>query len=186
MRVLLIHQNFPGQFKHLGPALVARGDHVVALTPKVKERTEWRGITVEPYAIKRGNGQNVHPWVTDFETKVIRAEACYNGAVALKQSGFEPDVILTHHGWGESLFLKDVWPNARMGLYCELYHLADYPFVGFDPEFDQGLNDTDPIRCDCDCATSIMICILILPMQGLAQPNFRQIHSPPHFAIKSV
>ena len=57
MRVLLIHQNFPGQFKHLGPALVARGDHVVALTPKVKERTEWRGITVEPYAIKRGNGQ---------------------------------------------------------------------------------------------------------------------------------
>jgi hypothetical protein len=39
MRVLLIHQNFPGQFKHLGPALVARGDHVVALTPKVKERT---------------------------------------------------------------------------------------------------------------------------------------------------
>ena len=146
MRVLLIHQNFPGQFKHLGPALVARGDHVVALTPKVKERTEWRGITVEPYAIKRGNGQNVHPWVTDFETKVIRAEACYNGAVALKQSGFEPDVILTHHGWGESLFLKDVWPNARMGLYCELYHLADYPFVGFDPEFDQGLNATDPMR----------------------------------------
>jgi len=55
-------------------------------------------------------------------------------------------VILTHHGWGESLFLKDVWPNARMGLYCELYHLADYPFVGFDPEFDQGLNDTDPMR----------------------------------------
>ena len=26
MRILLIHQNFPGQYKHLGPALVARGD----------------------------------------------------------------------------------------------------------------------------------------------------------------
>lgn len=146
MRVLLIHQNFPGQFKHLGPALVARGDHVVALTPKVKERSEWRGITVEPYAIKRGNGQNVHPWVMDLETKVIRAEACYQGAVALKQSGFEPDVILTHHGWGESLFLKDVWPNARMGLYCELYHQAGYPFVGFDPEFETGSQATDPMR----------------------------------------
>jgi hypothetical protein len=82
----------------------------------------------------------------DLETKVIRAEACYQGAVALKQSGFEPDVILTHHGWGESLFLKDVWPNARMGLYCELYHQAGYPFVGFDPEFETGSQATDPMR----------------------------------------
>jgi len=146
MRILLIHQNFPGQFKHLGPALVNRGDHVVALTPKVKERTTWRGITVEPYGITRGNGQNVHPWVIDFETKIIRAEACYNGAVALKNRGFDPDVILAHHGWGESLFLKDVWPHARMGIYCELYHRADYPFVGFDPEFDRGQMATDPMR----------------------------------------
>ena len=146
MRILLIHQNFPGQFKHLGPALASRGNHVVALTPKVKERTTWRGITVEPYNITRGNGQNVHPWVIDFETKIIRAEACYNGAVGLKNKGFNPDVILAHHGWGESMFLKDVWPHARMGIYCELYHQADYPFVGFDPEFDSGQMATDPMR----------------------------------------
>ena len=39
------------------------------------------------------------------------------------------------HGWGESMFLKDVWPDARLGLYCELYHLTTHPFVDFDPEF---------------------------------------------------
>ena len=42
MRILLIHQNFPGQYKHLGPALVARGDEVVALTPKVKKPLNWK------------------------------------------------------------------------------------------------------------------------------------------------
>ena len=34
------------------------------------------------------------------------------------------------------MFLKDVWPDARMGLYCELYHLSGRPHGGFDPEFE--------------------------------------------------
>ena len=42
MKILLIHQNFPGQYKHLGPALAARGDQVVALTPKVKSLRDGR------------------------------------------------------------------------------------------------------------------------------------------------
>jgi hypothetical protein len=94
MKILLIHQNFPGQYKHLGPALAARGDQVVALTPKVKKPARWQGIDVVPHAISRGNGKNGHPWVTDLETKVIRAEACYLAAVRLRDSGFTPDVIL--------------------------------------------------------------------------------------------
>lgn len=146
MRILLIHQNFPGQYKHLGPALAARGDQVVALTPKVKKPTRWNGIQIVPYEIKRGNGQGGHPWTTDLETKVIRGEACYEAAKKLRDQGFSPDVILAHHGWGESLFLKDVWPDARMGLYCELYHRAGYPHTGFDPEFDKGTRDTDALR----------------------------------------
>ncbi len=30
MKILLIHQNFPGQYKHLAPALAERGHEVVA------------------------------------------------------------------------------------------------------------------------------------------------------------
>lgn len=146
MRVLLIHQNFPGQYKHLGPALAARGDEVVALTPKVKKPATWKGIRVIPYHIKRSSSKDAHPWMIDLETKVIRAEACYDGAMRLKEAGFEPDVILAHHGWGESMFLKDVWPNARVGLYCEFYHLADYPYMNFDPEFEKGGSSKDPLR----------------------------------------
>lgn len=145
MKILLIHQNFPGQYKHLAPELARLGHQVVALTPKVKKPARWSGIAVVPYQITGSSTRGVHPWVSDFETKILRATSCYRGAVALKAQGFEPDVILAHHGWGESMFLKDVWPNARLGLYCELYHLTSETFLNFDPEFAKP-NDTDPLR----------------------------------------
>jgi hypothetical protein len=31
MNILLVHQNFPGQFKHLAPAMARQGHRVVAL-----------------------------------------------------------------------------------------------------------------------------------------------------------
>ena len=36
---------------------------------------------------------------------------------------------------GESLFLKEVWPNAKLGLYCEFFYSPRGLDVGFDPEF---------------------------------------------------
>ena len=53
----------------------------------------------------------------------------------MKEGGFEPDVIVAHHGWGESLFLKDVWPKAKLGLYCEFFYHPQDADVGFDAEF---------------------------------------------------
>ena len=53
----------------------------------------------------------------------------------MKTKGYTPDLIIAHPGWGESLFLKDVWPNARLGIYCEFYYHPDEADVGFDPEF---------------------------------------------------
>ena len=146
MRILLIHQNFPGQYKHLGPELVARGDEVVALTPKVKKPVNWNGVNVIPYAIKRGSAKGVHPWLVDFETKVIRGEACFLAALKLRERGFQPDVILAHSGWGESLFLKDVWPEARIGLYCELYYDDKGGDAEFDPEFPERHSTINPLR----------------------------------------
>ncbi|MHA7850606.1 glycosyltransferase [Roseovarius sp.] len=135
MKILFIHQNFPGQYKHLAPLLASRGHQCVALTLRVKEATIWNGVRVLPYTLPKRKAQAVHPWLTDLDTKVTRAEACYHAARQLRDKGFTPDLILAHPGWGESMFLRDVWPDARLGLYCELYHLSDHPHVDFDPEF---------------------------------------------------
>jgi len=146
MKILFIHQNFPGQYKHLAPALAAQGHQCVALTLRVKEPANWNGVQVLPYTIKRKQGPGIHPWVNDFDTKVIRAEACYHAAMGLKAKGFTPDIIIGHHGWGETMFLRDVWPNARIGLYCELYHLSDRQHLGFDPEFQPKVAEVEALR----------------------------------------
>ncbi len=135
MKLLFIHQNFPGQFKFLAPALAQRGHQVVAMTMQKTEQRQWQGVQLVPYAATRGSTPGVHPWVSDFETKTIRGEACFRAALALKAQGFTPDTIIAHHGWGESLFLKEVWPQAKLGVYCEFFYRADGADVGFDPEF---------------------------------------------------
>jgi glycosyltransferase involved in cell wall biosynthesis len=146
MKILFIHQNFPGQFKHLAPALVAQGHEVVALTLRASKVANWAGVRVLPYKLARKSGQAVHPWLVDLDTKLTRGEACFHAATKLRDSGFMPDVIIAHPGWGEALFLKDVWPEARIGLYCELYHRPDYPHTGFDSEFPSANPATEPLR----------------------------------------
>jgi glycosyltransferase involved in cell wall biosynthesis len=140
MNILFIHQNFPGQFKFLAPALVQQGHRVLAMTMQKTESKNWQGVELVHYKAARGTTPNVHPWVSDFETKTIRGEACFRAALAMKAQGFTPDVIVAHHGWGESLFLKDVWPTAKLGIYCEFFYPPSGADVGFDPEFPE----TDP------------------------------------------
>jgi glycosyltransferase involved in cell wall biosynthesis len=135
VNLLFIHQNFPGQFKHLAPALAAQGHRVVAMSMQARQAGVWQGVQVRPYRATRGATPGLHPWVSDFETKTIRGEACFRAALMLKAEGFTPDVIIAHPGWGESLFLKEVWPQAPLGIYCEFFYRSEGADTGFDPEF---------------------------------------------------
>ena len=119
MRILFVHQNFPGQFKHLAPALAAiPGNEVVAFAMLKSAPPAWRGIRIVSYAAARGSTAGIHSWLSDLESKVIRGEAALLAAQALRSEGFMPDLILAHPGWGESLFLKQVWPEAQLAIYC--------------------------------------------------------------------
>jgi len=146
LKILFIHQNFPGQYKHLAPALAAAGHECRALTLRAKEPGVWQGVELVPYRLRARKAQAVHPWLVDLDTKVTRAEACYRAARQMRDAGYAPDLILAHHGWGEPMFLRDLWPGARLALYCELYHEAGYPHLNFDPEFSTPDPELDPLR----------------------------------------
>jgi glycosyltransferase involved in cell wall biosynthesis len=134
-RILVVHQNFPGQFKHLAPALVRQGHEVTATTLQKSPSPQWNGVELAAYSIQRGSTPGVHPWVSDFETKVIRGEAFFRKALEMRAAGYKPDAVIAHHGWGETLFVKDVWPQTRLGVYCEFYYQLTGADSGFDPEF---------------------------------------------------
>jgi glycosyltransferase involved in cell wall biosynthesis len=134
MKILLVHQNFPGQFKHLVPALLNDpSNEVVAFSMNAYPET--KGLRVVRYEVTKGTGKDVHPWVAETETKVIRGDAAFRAALKLKASGFTPDLILAHPGWGESLFLKEVWPDSKLVIYCEFHYATQGSDMGFDPEF---------------------------------------------------
>jgi glycosyltransferase involved in cell wall biosynthesis len=135
MKILLIHQNFPGQFLHLAPALAARGHEVLALTDKNNTRTapvpvmryDHQGQKVDPGQCRLGRN-----YTQMSDRGVTVARACLRWRT---DKGYIPDVIFGHSGWGETLFLKEVWPEAKLLVYAEFYYKGRGADVGFDPEF---------------------------------------------------
>jgi len=141
MRILFIHQNFPGQFRHLAPALASQGHEVVALTMALDAtagQSCWNGVKMVAYTVSRRSTPGIHPWAIDTETKLVRGEAAFLACLELKRQGFHPDLVVAHPSWGESLFVKEAWPATRLALYCEFFYLAQGADVGFDPEFPEG------------------------------------------------
>jgi len=143
VRLLLVHQNYPGQFRHLGPAMVRRGWTVRALRqgavahqnalPSVLD-----GVAVQGWQATRGTTLTAHPWVQDSETKLIRAEAAAVACEAMQKQGWQPDLIVGHPGWGELLFLQHIWPDVPQLHFLEFHYAARGLDVGFDPEFPAG------------------------------------------------
>jgi glycosyltransferase involved in cell wall biosynthesis len=147
VKLLFVHQNFPGQFKSLAPVLRAQGhDVAVMCMNRYAGGTGMEGVPIVRTSLTRGNTAGQHPWMVDFESKFLRGEASYRSALQLRETGFTPDVILAHPGWGESLFLKDVWPTARIGLYMEYYYNSLGRDSDFDPEFPAPAGNDDPSR----------------------------------------
>lgn len=131
-RILFIHQNFPAQFVHLAQALAAMGCEVKALAISGRDVP---GVDVRRYRIgAKPSLQRPHP-LSDMEVKTIRAFACTAAMRKLAAEGFRPDLIVSHPGWGENLFCKDVWPEAVLVAYGEFYYRAAGGDYAFDPEF---------------------------------------------------
>jgi glycosyltransferase involved in cell wall biosynthesis len=135
MNILFVHQNYPGQFRFSASALAAdKRNRVVALAINPPAYPT-PGVAVARYPIRRRPAADVMPLLQDIQTKLIRGEAAAAAAVELQRKGFSPDVIVAHPGWGEQLFLKDVWPKARMLAFMEFFYRADGLDTNFDPEF---------------------------------------------------
>ncbi|MGF3022083.1 glycosyltransferase family 4 protein [Methylobacterium aquaticum] len=140
MRVLFVHQNFPGQYRHVAPALAARpGTEVVALG--INPAPALPGVRHIRYPVAGRSTPGIHPFAASFETATLRGEAAALAALALKAEGFVPDVICGHAGWGETLFLTDVWPQARLLTFAEFFYSASGADFGFDPEFPSRTGD---------------------------------------------
>ena len=145
MKYLLVHQNFPGQFLHLARHLaVSNGNDVVFITEP--NQNQLAGVRKVPYAPPKPSAAETHIAARDLDAHARRAEVVAGTAARLKALGFEPDIIIGHHGWGELLNLPDVWPGVPLLGYMEFYYQIEDVDVGFDPEFPTAVADYPRIR----------------------------------------
>ncbi|NKB49489.1 MAG: glycosyltransferase [Alphaproteobacteria bacterium] len=145
MNILFVHQNCPGQYKHLAPALAARkGWDVRFLTRPGKP--DVAGVTKAEYDLAREPGKQTHRYLTNLESAVLYGQAAAQAAEKMRQSGFVPDVIVGHAGWGETMYLKDVFPTARLLGYFEFYYRAYGSDVDFELDRKVTLDDRARIR----------------------------------------
>jgi glycosyltransferase involved in cell wall biosynthesis len=135
MELLLIHQSYPAQFRYLAPALGQLGWNV-------------RGLGASPSAFAATHGgveQLLHySWqplelpggLADpvVETALRRAEKVASFCQMLHEQGYVPDVILVHSGWGEALYLREIWPHSALVIYPELYASPLLNGFGFDSD----------------------------------------------------
>lgn len=84
---------------------------------------------------------HTHHYCTTFESAVLHGQAVFRVLSQLARAGYRPDVVLAHPGWGETLYLKQAFPNARLLHLCEWYYGHNAPDIGFDPEFPVSLDD---------------------------------------------
>ena len=134
MKFLFVHQNYPGQFLHIVRHLVETGRHEVVFITEPNPN-EIPGIRKVPYARPKLDLETTHIAARELDNGVKRAEAVFATGFGLRHLGYKPDIIIGHHGWGEMLNLRDLWPDVPMLGYFEFYYQHDQADVGFDPEF---------------------------------------------------
>ncbi|KRW65206.1 glycosyl transferase family 1 [Pseudomonas sp. TTU2014-096BSC] len=145
MNVLFIHQNFPGQFRHIAAHLAKQPDvQVMAIG---RERAPGLpGVRMLRYKPHRTASLHTHPYARSFEDGVLHGQQVLRLLLDLKAKGYRPDVIVAHPGWGETLYAKQAFPDSKLIHFCEYYYRTDGADAGFDPEFPLTLNGAASIH----------------------------------------
>ena len=134
MIYLFIHQNYPAQYRHIVRYLADKPGNIVYFITQQNDNYLDKVRKLE-YKPSRSDRRGCHPFVGEFDDAVRAAAAVADVCRVLRDDGVRPDVIVGHNGWGETLFVKDVFPDVPLLVYFEFYYHATGVDVGFDPEF---------------------------------------------------
>ena len=157
MKILFIHPNFPGQFRHIATHLAQQdGNQVVGLGDHdgvARQIGTTPGVVLRGYKMSRKATIGVHHYLRNLEESVLRGQAVLRGCLEIKKLGFYPDLICAHVGWGDALFLREAFPDSKIIGYLEFFYHSRGADTGFDPEFPISLDN----RCEVETKNSTQL-----------------------------
>jgi glycosyltransferase involved in cell wall biosynthesis len=133
MDFLFVHNNFPAQFGSLAGELARSSRHRVAAIGAASARS-LPNVRLFRYQMPKCEVSATHPFARRFDVECRRAEQVLFAVGEAIAEGFEPDCVIAHSGWGETLPLRAVFPKARHIVYCEFFYRPYGQDVHFDPE----------------------------------------------------
>ncbi|MEP2639512.1 MULTISPECIES: glycosyltransferase [Rhodobacterales] len=131
MKILFIHKNYPAQFGRLAYWLAGQGWDVTYATARDDVRSDL--LNIVPFQIHREPSKQTHHYLIGTERAVLSGQGLVRTALALKEKGYQPDVVVAHSGWGVGFFVKDVWPQTKYVQYAEWYYT--YPHADRTADF---------------------------------------------------
>lgn len=128
-----MHPNFPGQFRHLAPALQQAGADVRAIS--FTKATIETCVAVTQAKVIRGNSDAVDPWLHSLDSKIIRGRSVEPILCQWRADGWQPTLVIGHTGWGDMLGIADIFPEALQLGWFEFFYHSYQSDLDFDPEF---------------------------------------------------
>jgi glycosyltransferase involved in cell wall biosynthesis len=145
MNFLFIHQNFPAQYRHVVEHLAKQPEHTVYFITQPNENVMARVHKVI-YAKDPRGPLNCHAYAMELERAIYTGATVAEVCRELRDQGFRPDLIVGHSGWGETLFVKDVFADVPLLANFEFYYHSRGVDVDFDPEFISVFSDPSRLR----------------------------------------
>ncbi len=142
MRVCFIHQNMPGQYRHMIVAMLERGDEVIGIGEQAAiDRLKLRHpkFSLLGYRIPPDEQRPAAPpHLRELDLQIARGQAVAKALRMLREKKLDPDLIVVHPGWGEAMFVRAECPDTPLVGYCEFFYRARGADYGFDPEYASG------------------------------------------------
>ena len=135
LTVLFVHYDFPAQYRGLVSHYLHRPGTRVCAIRDATRTDPVPGVIDAPYYDFGQAPAGLHPLAHNIEGQIRRGAASMEAAKGLRLSGYVPDLVYAHPGWGEALFIRDVFPEARFICYCEHYYDPCRADAIFDPEY---------------------------------------------------
>ncbi len=177
-RVLFMHPNFPGQFRHLAPAVAALGAEVRCLS--FSHTPPGLALPVTRVVPVREHPAGLDPWLHDLDTKLIRGRSSWALLWQWRQEGWLPDLVVGHGGWGDMLGLRELFPRARVVGWFEFFYHA----VGLDLDFDPEFPPSDELRLKVRLKNLWPLWMLEHVDAGVCPTRFQRSVHPPAYHDK--
>lgn len=124
----------PGQYRELVQWLASQSEHEIVFLTQRKAPPVFKGVKSVIYKPHHKAAEKSYGLAKTWENATGSGFGAAEAAGKLRDSGFTPDIIIGHIGWGELTFIKEIYPDVPVIGFFEYFYSTNGGPVGFDPE----------------------------------------------------